>query len=71
MNTFCIPKTLWSPAIRNSNGYFGCEATYDTNSVAGFSEFIYSIIQRRPSNQSDLLNQHETNKTQIHGPTSK
>ncbi|KAJ5404223.1 hypothetical protein N7509_004094 [Penicillium cosmopolitanum] len=41
MNTFCIPKTLWSPAIRNSNGYFGCEATYDTNSVAGFNTWAY------------------------------
>ncbi|KAJ5999968.1 hypothetical protein N7481_000377 [Penicillium waksmanii] len=45
INTFCMPKTLWSPSIRNSNGYFGCEATYDTNSVAGFNTWAYFEIK--------------------------
>ncbi|KAJ5763027.1 hypothetical protein N7533_001708 [Penicillium manginii] len=57
INTFCMPKALWSPSIRNSNGYFGCEATYDTNSVAGFNTWAYFEIKHlEPKPEEPKLN---------------
>ncbi|KAJ5085299.1 hypothetical protein N7532_010070, partial [Penicillium argentinense] len=37
INTFCMPEKWWSNYLQNSNGYFGCEATQDTDTVTGIN----------------------------------
>lgn len=44
-NTFCMPQTLWTDAIQNSNGYFGCESTSSPTSGPGLNTWAYFEIK--------------------------
>ncbi|KAJ5128616.1 hypothetical protein N7526_006782 [Penicillium atrosanguineum] len=41
VNHFCMPHFWWSKYIDNANGYFGCEATHNGDTVTGFNTWAY------------------------------
>ncbi|KAL2865226.1 uncharacterized protein BJX67DRAFT_359028 [Aspergillus lucknowensis] len=40
-DAFCMPTSWWSEYLKNSNGYFGCEATRESGSYTGFNTWAF------------------------------
>ncbi|OQE26459.1 hypothetical protein PENSTE_c005G00931 [Penicillium steckii] len=81
IHTFCMPRTLWTGAIQNSNGYFGCESTSSPNLGPGINTWAYFEIKHLEPNLDYEWSQirlftrwhHKTNQTALllFDPTSR